>query len=109
MLITLSSKADIFVLIIYRRDSFITHRAFCDVLAKDTEKAQNAVTTPIAEEDLKVQVDVSSTPQTPRTPPPSSEPPAVPSPAAPEPLPPPGSPSTAVVSSDSPIQHPGTF
>ncbi|TMX01878.1 hypothetical protein EJD97_023304 [Solanum chilense] len=89
-----------------RRDSFITHRAFCDVLAKDTEKAQNAVTTPIAEEDLKVQVDVSSTPQTPRTPPPSSEPPAVPSPAAPEPLPPPGSPSTAVVSSDSPIQNP---
>ncbi|KAG5621139.1 hypothetical protein H5410_006357 [Solanum commersonii] len=89
-----------------RRDSFITHRAFCDVLAKDTEKAQNAVTTPIADEDHKVQVVVSSTPQTPPTPPPSSEPPAVPSPAAPEPLPPPVSPSTAVVSSDSPIQNP---
>ncbi|KAK6796679.1 hypothetical protein RDI58_004380 [Solanum bulbocastanum] len=89
-----------------RRDSFITHRAFCDVLAKDTEKAQNAVTTPIADEDHKVQVVVSSTPQTPPTPPPSSEPPDVPSPAAPEPLPPPVSPSTAVVSSDSPIQNP---
>ncbi|KAH0717248.1 hypothetical protein KY285_013279 [Solanum tuberosum] len=89
-----------------RRDSFITHRAFCDVLAKDTEKAQNAVTTPIADEDHKVQVVVSSTPQTPPTPPPSLEPPAVPSPAALEPLPPPVSPSTAVVSSDSPIQNP---
>ncbi|MCE3049254.1 hypothetical protein HAX54_044474 [Datura stramonium] len=89
-----------------RRDSFITHRAFCDVLAKDSEKAQNAVTTPIADEDCKVQAVVSSTPPTPPTPPPASEPPAVPSPAAPEPLPPPVTPSTAVVSSDSPIQNP---
>ncbi|XP_055804478.1 zinc finger protein ENHYDROUS-like [Solanum dulcamara] len=89
-----------------RRDSFITHRAFCDVLAKDSEKAQNAVTTPITDEDCKVQVVVSSTPPTPPTPPPASEPSAVPSPAAPEPLPPPFTPSTAVVSSDSPIQNP---
>ncbi|KAK4347962.1 hypothetical protein RND71_034301 [Anisodus tanguticus] len=91
-----------------RRDSFITHRAFCDVLAKDSEKAQNAVTTPIADEDHKVQAVVSSTPPppTPPTPPLASEPPAVPSPAAPEPLPPPVTPSTAVMSSDSPIQSP---
>ncbi|MCD9559607.1 hypothetical protein HAX54_017663 [Datura stramonium] len=81
-------------------------RSICDVLAKDSEKAQNAVTTPIADEDLRVQAVVSSTPPTPPTPPPASEPPAVPSPAAPEPLPPPVTPSTAVVSSDSPIQNP---
>ncbi|XP_060191347.1 zinc finger protein ENHYDROUS-like [Lycium barbarum] len=91
-----------------RRDSFITHRAFCDVLAKDGEKAQNAVTTPIADEDCKVQAVVSSTPPppTPPTPPPASEPPAVPSPAAPEPLPPPVTQSTDLMSSDSPIQNP---
>ncbi|PHU25034.1 Protein indeterminate-domain 1 [Capsicum chinense] len=90
-----------------RRDSFITHRAFCDVLAKDREKAQDAVTTPISDEDHKVQAVVSSTPSpsTPPTPPPASEPPAVPSPAAPESLLPPVTPSTAVVSSDCPIQN----
>ncbi|KAJ8550083.1 hypothetical protein K7X08_033790 [Anisodus acutangulus] len=91
-----------------RRDSFITHRAFCDVLAKDSEKAQNADTTPIADEDRKVQAVVSSTPPppTPPMPPPASELPAVPSRAALEPLPPPVTPSTAVMSSDSPIQSP---
>ncbi|CAN4123595.1 unnamed protein product [Withania somnifera] len=86
-----------------RRDSFITHRAFCDVLAKDSEKAHNAVTTPIADEDDKVQAVISSTPP---TSPQTSKPPAVPSPAAPEPLPPPVTPATAVVSSDSPISNP---
>ncbi|XP_060199700.1 uncharacterized protein LOC132628031 isoform X1 [Lycium barbarum] len=91
-----------------RRDNFITHRAFCDVLAKDSEKVRSAVTTPIADEDRKVQAVVSSTPPppTPPTPPPASEPPAVPSPAAPESLPPPVTPSTDLMSSDSPIQNP---
>ncbi|CAN4124120.1 unnamed protein product [Withania somnifera] len=83
-----------------RRDSFITHRAFCDVLAKDNEKAHNAVITHIADEDDKVQAVVSSS--TPPTPP--TSPLAVPSPASPEPLPPPVTPTTVVVSSDSPIQ-----
>ncbi|GLT39074.1 hypothetical protein SLA2020_132820 [Shorea laevis] len=70
-----------------RRDSFITHRAFCDALAEESARAQTqppaqkqnqnqALANPTSESDPKPQAVDSS-------PPPASEPAAAPAPAAP--------------------------
>ncbi|KAA8531835.1 hypothetical protein F0562_006448 [Nyssa sinensis] len=68
-----------------RRDSFITHRAFCDALAEESAKAQTAVAPPSADEDAKLQTVASS--------PPAPPPPTLP-------------PPTAALSSVLPIQTP---
>ncbi|KAK9265738.1 hypothetical protein L1049_025332 [Liquidambar formosana] len=75
-----------------RRDSFITHRAFCDALAEESARANTqTVANPKSEEDPKLQTVASSSP------------PAAPAaPAAPASLPP----SSAVISSVLPIQGP---
>ncbi|XVF59593.1 hypothetical protein PTKIN_Ptkin07bG0288100 [Pterospermum kingtungense] len=62
-----------------RRDSFITHRAFCDALAEESAKAQTqpqpqnqdqAVANPNSDSDPKVQAVDSSPPAAPAPPPP---------------------------------------
>ncbi|KAI3451726.1 hypothetical protein Pfo_008391 [Paulownia fortunei] len=81
-----------------RRDSFITHRAFCDALAEESAKAQTLIGPPSPDEDKNVEAVASSS---------SSPPPAVATPPpsqAPEPSVPP---LTAVVSSVLPVQNPG--
>ncbi|KAF8405188.1 hypothetical protein HHK36_010088 [Tetracentron sinense] len=65
-----------------RRDSFITHRAFCDALAEESARAQTAVNSN-AEEDTKLQIVATSSPP-----------------------PPPPPPSTAAISAVLPIQNP---
>lgn len=61
-----------------RRDSFITHRAFCDALAVETAKSQPEDESPKKDEDPKPQ-SVKSTPQSTST---ASPPPPPPPPAA---------------------------
>ncbi|KAA8547329.1 hypothetical protein F0562_003807 [Nyssa sinensis] len=73
-----------------RRDSFITHRAFCDALAEESAKAQTVVAPPTVDEDPKLQTVASSSP-----------PPPPPQPQPPSPTLPP-----VVLSSDLPIQSP---
>ncbi|XP_034683370.1 zinc finger protein GAI-ASSOCIATED FACTOR 1 [Vitis riparia] len=72
-----------------RRDSFITHRAFCDALAEESAKTQTqtAVANPNSDEDPKIE-----------SPPPPPPPPPPPAPAV--------APSTAVISAVLPIQSP---
>ncbi|KAF8409931.1 hypothetical protein HHK36_002450 [Tetracentron sinense] len=53
-----------------RRDSFITHRAFCDALAEESARAQTVANTS-SEEDPKLQI-VHSSPPPPPPPPPST-------------------------------------
>ncbi|KAK6150937.1 hypothetical protein DH2020_015869 [Rehmannia glutinosa] len=74
-----------------RRDSFITHRAFCDALAEESAKAQTAVAPPSPDEDKNGEAVATA-----------SSPPA----AAATPPPPLAPPSTAVVSSVLPVQNP---
>ncbi|CAK9150730.1 unnamed protein product [Ilex paraguariensis] len=77
-----------------RRDSFITHRAFCDALAEEAARAQPVVAPPTADEDPKQQAVA---------PPPPPPPPPPPQPSAPpQEIPQ----STAVISSDLSIQSP---
>ncbi|CAI9766947.1 unnamed protein product [Fraxinus pennsylvanica] len=76
-----------------RRDSFITHRAFCDALAEESAKTQTAIAPPCADEEPNIQAVESS---------PSLPPPAV----APQAPAPPIPPSTGVVSSVLPVQNP---
>ncbi|PIN05197.1 hypothetical protein CDL12_22264 [Handroanthus impetiginosus] len=45
-----------------RRDSFITHRAFCDALAGESTKVQPAAAPPNADEDKKTEAVVPSSP-----------------------------------------------
>lgn len=53
-----------------RRDSFITHRAFCDALAEESGRAQTQPLTNLnAKEDLKVQTITPSSPSPPPPPP----------------------------------------
>lgn len=85
---------------IYRRDSFITHRAFCDALAEESAKTQTVEAPPGADADPKLQSPASSPPPPPPPPPP---------PAA-EPAPPAPPPCTAVIQSSSlHIETQGTF
>ncbi|MCD7465611.1 hypothetical protein HAX54_001626 [Datura stramonium] len=98
-----------------RRDSFITHRAFCDALAQESAKALPEKP-PNANEEPKTQaVASSSPPPTPLAPPPATEsqpppPPSLPPPIAPKPsITPAIPPSTAVMSFVSSVQNPGTF
>ncbi|KAM7524185.1 hypothetical protein LguiA_014087 [Lonicera macranthoides] len=70
-----------------RRDSFITHRAFCDALAEETAKGPTVVAAPTRDEDPKPNIAASS--------PPPPPPPAVPLPS-----------STAAVSSALPVHSP---
>ncbi|XAR73888.1 hypothetical protein NMG60_11008006 [Bertholletia excelsa] len=79
-----------------RRDSFITHRAFCDALAEESAKTQTVVAPPSADDDPKVQTVASPTPA------PAPAPPPAPVQAPPQTV----SPSTAVVSSVLPTQSP---
>lgn len=72
-----------------RRDSFITHRAFCDALA--VESAKEPVAPPSAEEEPDPQTVDSSPP-----PPPTPAPPSVPT-------------SSAAISLDLPDQTLGNF
>ncbi|KAF3439054.1 hypothetical protein FNV43_RR17329 [Rhamnella rubrinervis] len=90
-----------------RRDSFITHRAFCDALAEESAKAQTQPQTQAqtdgngnSETDPKVQ-KVNSPPPPPQAPP-SAPPPAPPKPSAPSAP----SQSTGVLSTSLPIQTP---
>ncbi|XP_073017746.1 zinc finger protein GAI-ASSOCIATED FACTOR 1-like isoform X1 [Primulina eburnea] len=64
-----------------RRDSFITHRAFCDALAEESTKVQAVATTPCADEDPKVDVLAPTAPQQPPSPPPTPPPAALQAPA----------------------------
>ncbi|KAL2456293.1 Protein indeterminate-domain 1 [Forsythia ovata] len=88
-----------------RRDSFITHRAFCDALAGESAKKNTALAPPSADEDPKNQTNLPSPP------PPAMEAPPSPPPlpvAAPPPLQassPSAPPSTAVVSSVLPLHN----
>ena len=108
-----------FVLFLCRRDSFITHRAFCDALAVESARAQTqpqhqnqkqnqAVANPSSESDPKVQAAESPSPLAPAPAPVSAPAPApvqVSAPAAPA-LPQ----STSVISSSVlPIQSSGKF
>ncbi|CAL5369616.1 unnamed protein product [Camellia sinensis] len=69
-----------------RRDSFITHRAFCDALAEESAKAKTVVVAAAStDEDPKLQSVASSPPPTPALPP-----------------------SSTVMSSVLPIQNPDT-
>ncbi|CAI9758377.1 unnamed protein product [Fraxinus pennsylvanica] len=85
-----------------RRDSFITHRAFCDALSGECAKNNTALAPPSTDEDPKIQSVMPSPP-----------PPAVaatsPAPSPPPPPPPQASPSappsTAMVSSVLPLQN----
>ncbi|XAR57879.1 hypothetical protein NMG60_11026164 [Bertholletia excelsa] len=45
-----------------RRDSFITHRAFCDALAEESAKAQSTAPAPAAFKDPKAQTTASTPP-----------------------------------------------
>ncbi|KAG8384042.1 hypothetical protein BUALT_Bualt04G0076900 [Buddleja alternifolia] len=78
-----------------RRDSFITHRAFCDALAEESAKTTHTVVPPPDEDPIVEAVASSSSPP----PPPAPSPPQAP---APLPVPPP----TAAVSSVLPVQNP---
>ncbi|XP_009590472.1 zinc finger protein GAI-ASSOCIATED FACTOR 1 [Nicotiana tabacum] len=98
-----------------RRDSFITHRAFCDVLAQESAKAVPEKPPNVTNEEPKTQVAASSSPPpTPSAPPPAAEsqprpspPPSLPPPAAPKTLPPAAiPPSTTVISFVSSVQNP---
>lgn len=99
---------------ICRRDSFITHRAFCDALAEESAKTQTVAAPPTADEDPKLQSAENSSPTLPPPPPPPPPPqppaaaaePAPPAPPSPAPAPPP---CTVVMSSTLPIQTPGIF
>ncbi|KAL2241373.1 protein indeterminate-domain 2-like [Sesamum indicum] len=92
-----------------RRDSFITHRAFCDALAEESAKTQTLVAPTSPDEDKNVEAAASP----PQSPPPQASP-APPSRASPAPPPappsqapaPPVPPSTAVLSSVLPVRSP---
>ncbi|XP_015890207.2 zinc finger protein GAI-ASSOCIATED FACTOR 1 [Ziziphus jujuba] len=90
-----------------RRDSFITHRAFCDALAEESAKAQTQTQSPAkinSETEPKVQ-PVNSPP-----PPPSSPLPPPPSAPPPEPAPPPPPPPSSKASAPSaPSQSTGVL
>ncbi|XP_055805003.1 zinc finger protein GAI-ASSOCIATED FACTOR 1-like [Solanum dulcamara] len=88
-----------------RRDSFITHRAFCDALAQESAKALPEKP-PNANEEPKTQaVASSSPPPTPPAPPPATET-QPPPPPAPKPLIIPAvPPSTSVMSFASSVQN----
>ncbi|KAL0378105.1 UNVERIFIED_CONTAM: Zinc finger protein ENHYDROUS [Sesamum radiatum] len=105
-----------------RRDSFITHRAFCDALAEESAKTQTLVAPTSPDEDKNVEA-AASPPQSPPpqaspaqppplsraspAPPPPRASPALPPPAPPSQAPaPPVPPSTAVLSSVLPVQSP---
>uniref|UniRef100_A0A5B6YR17 Putative zinc finger protein NUTCRACKER n=1 Tax=Davidia involucrata TaxID=16924 RepID=A0A5B6YR17_DAVIN len=60
-----------------RRDSFITHRAFCDALAEESARAQTVVAPPGADEEPKLQTVASPPPPPPPQPPSPTLPPAV--------------------------------
>ncbi|KAL2455035.1 Protein indeterminate-domain 1 [Forsythia ovata] len=78
-----------------RRDSFITHRAFCDALAEESAKTHTVVAPPGGgDEDTKIQAVESSPSLPPLT---VAAPPQAPAPAVPT--------STGVVSSVSPVQN----
>ncbi|KAJ8567502.1 hypothetical protein K7X08_019710 [Anisodus acutangulus] len=84
-----------------RRDSFITHRAFCDVLAQESAKALPEKPTNANEEPMTQAVASLSPPPPPAT---ESQPPSPA--AAPKPLITPAiPPSTAVMSFVSSVQH----
>lgn len=95
-----------------RRDSFITHRAFCDALAQESAKTLPEKP-PNANEEPKTQAVASSSPPPPPPPAPapptateSQPPPTLPPPAAPKPLITPAvPPSTAVMSFASSVQN----
>ncbi|XP_060193010.1 zinc finger protein GAI-ASSOCIATED FACTOR 1-like [Lycium barbarum] len=97
-----------------RRDSFITHRAFCDALAQESAKALPEKPPNANEEPNKRVVASSSPPSTPPARSPATEsqlppppPPALPPPAAPKPLMTPAiPPSTSVMSFVSSVQNP---
>ncbi|KAK4368022.1 hypothetical protein RND71_011814 [Anisodus tanguticus] len=98
----MASKVDkLYLLIIYRRDSFITHRAFCDALAQESAKALPEKPTNANEEPMKQAVASLSPPPPPAT---ESQPPSPA--AAPKPLITPAiPPSTAVMSFVSSVQN----
>ncbi|XP_049357834.1 zinc finger protein GAI-ASSOCIATED FACTOR 1-like isoform X1 [Solanum verrucosum] len=89
-----------------RRDSFITHRAFCDALAQESAKTLPEKP-PSTNEEPKTQAVASSSPPppTPPAPPPATESQSPP-PAAPKPLMTPTvPPSTAVMTFASSVQN----
>ncbi|XP_065874404.1 zinc finger protein GAI-ASSOCIATED FACTOR 1-like [Euphorbia lathyris] len=91
-----------------RRDSFITHRAFCDALAEESNKSQN----PAGNSNRKPESEAKSKSKAnsnidPPPPPPTPPTPSPPSPAAAAAAAPALSQSTGVISSSvSPIQSP---
>nr|ABU45196.1 unknown [Petunia integrifolia subsp. inflata] len=94
-----------------RRDSFITHRAFCDALAQESAKALPEEPPNAIEEPNNQAIASPSPPPTPPVPPAAAEsqpppplplPPAAPMPITPASVPP----STAVISFVSPVQNP---
>uniref|UniRef100_A0A2N9EFI3 C2H2-type domain-containing protein n=1 Tax=Fagus sylvatica TaxID=28930 RepID=A0A2N9EFI3_FAGSY len=89
-----------------RRDSFITHRAFCDALAEESARAQTQPgANPNSESETKVQA-VDSSPPTP-TPAPAPAPVPAPAKAKAKAKAPPAPPqSTSVISSVLPIKSP---
>ncbi|CAI9753011.1 unnamed protein product [Fraxinus pennsylvanica] len=84
-----------------RRDSFVTHMAFCDALAGKSAKKNSALAPPSADEDPKIQTVMPSPPPqevaSPPTPTPTPLPPPASSPTPPR--------STAVVSPVLPLQN----
>ncbi|KZV42390.1 zinc finger protein NUTCRACKER [Dorcoceras hygrometricum] len=64
-----------------RRDSFITHRAFCDALAEESTKVHAVAAAPCADEDPKVDVLTQTAAPHPPSPPPPPIPPPPPPPA----------------------------
>ncbi|KAK4584332.1 hypothetical protein RGQ29_022174 [Quercus rubra] len=95
-----------------RRDSFITHRAFCDALAEESARAQTQpVANPNSESDTKIQA-VDSSPPTPTpapAPAPATAPAPAPAPALAQSQAPPAPPqpqSSGVISSVLPIKSP---
>ncbi|CAA3033199.1 indeterminate-domain 2-like [Olea europaea subsp. europaea] len=78
-----------------RRDSFITHRAFCDALAEESAKTRTAIAPPCADKEPNIQA-VESSPSLPL--PAVAPPPQAPAPPVP--------PSTGVVSSVLTVQNP---
>ncbi|CAA2993669.1 protein indeterminate-domain 2-like [Olea europaea var. sylvestris] len=82
-----------------RRDSFITHRAFCDALAEESAKTHTAMAPPSADEEPQIQAVESSPSLPPSTvAPPPPQPPQAPALAI--------SSSSGVVSSVLPVQNP---
>ena len=57
-----------FVFVLYRRDSFLTHRSFCDVLTEESARAQTLAITGDEGNGCSVKCVVASPPPPPLTP-----------------------------------------